>query len=91
MLVLSRKEGQELLVGDDVRIVVTRISGSRVTLGILAPEEVRVLRGELEPIVRSFEAPLEPGIPGSVPGGAGVSVDTEGSIPSAAIGPPATR
>jgi carbon storage regulator CsrA len=61
MLVLSRKVGQELVIGDNIRITVNRVGGSRVTLGITAPEEVRIVRAELEPIVRSFgsgEAPL---------------------------------
>ena len=55
MLVLSRKVGQELILGDNIRITVTKISGNRVTLGVSAPDNVRIIRGELEPIVRSFE------------------------------------
>ena len=55
MLVLSRKVGQEILVGDNVRITVTKVSGNRVTLGVEAPDHVRILRGELEPIACSFE------------------------------------
>jgi carbon storage regulator len=55
MLVLSRKVGQELVIGDNIRITVNRVGGSRVTLGIEAPDEVRIVRAELEPIVRSFE------------------------------------
>lgn len=55
MLVLSRKVGQEILIGDNVRITVTKVSGNRVTLGVEAPEHVRILRGELEPIACSFE------------------------------------
>ena len=60
MLVLSRKVGQELIIGDNVRITVNRIGGSRVTIGISAPDEVRIVRGELEPIVRSFEHVSQP-------------------------------
>ena len=59
MLVLSRKVGQEIVVGDNVRITVTKISGNRVTLGIDAPDHVRIIRGELEPIVCSFEEEYE--------------------------------
>lgn len=55
MLVLSRKVGQEILIGDNVRITITKVSGNRVTLGVDAPEHIRILRGELEPIVTSFE------------------------------------
>ena len=55
MLVLSRKIGQEILVGDSVRITITKVSGNRVTLGVDAPDHVRILRGELAPIVCDFE------------------------------------
>lgn len=48
MLVLSRKVGEELVIGDNVRVVVFRISGNRVTLGIQAPNDVRIVRVELE-------------------------------------------
>ena len=55
MLVLSRKIGQEIVVGDSVRITVTKVSSNRVTLGVDAPDHVRILRGELAPIVCAFE------------------------------------
>ncbi|MEM9825836.1 MAG: carbon storage regulator [Planctomycetota bacterium] len=48
MLVLSRKEGEELLIGDDIVLTVNRISGNRVAIGIQAPRDVRIVRGELE-------------------------------------------
>jgi carbon storage regulator CsrA len=47
MLVLSRKIGEKLIVGDNITVVVSRISGNRVTIGIEAPPEVRIVRGEL--------------------------------------------
>lgn len=46
MLVLSRKVGEKIVAGD-VTIIVTRVHGNRVTLGIEAPRDVPVLRGEL--------------------------------------------
>ena len=55
MLVLSRKVGQEIVVGDSVRITITKVSGNRVTLGVEAPDDVRILRGELRSIVFAFE------------------------------------
>lgn len=55
MLVLSRKAGQELVINGNIRITVNRISGSRVTLGISAPDSVRIVRGELAPLVHSFD------------------------------------
>lgn len=51
MLVLSRKEGERLVIGDNVVITVNRISGNRITLGIDAPRDIRIVRGELEPLV----------------------------------------
>lgn len=47
MLVLTRRPGQSILVGDGVELVVVRIEGDRVVLGIEAPREVRVVRTEL--------------------------------------------
>lgn len=50
MLVLSRKVGQRIVVGDDVCIIVNRISGNRVSIAVEAPQHMKVLRGELHPI-----------------------------------------
>ena len=47
MLVLSRKEGEKLVIGDNITLVVSKISGNRVTLGIEAPSDVKIFRGEL--------------------------------------------
>jgi carbon storage regulator len=48
MLVLSRKEGEKLVIGDNITVVVSRVAGNRVTLGIEAPSDVRIIRGELK-------------------------------------------
>lgn len=48
MLVLSRKVGDSIRIGDNIEIVVNRISGNRVTIGVEAPKDVRILRGEVE-------------------------------------------
>ena len=55
MLVLSRKEGQRIMIGDEITIVVSRIKGNRVSIAIEAPEQVRIVRGELESIAESFD------------------------------------
>lgn len=47
MLVLSRKSGEEVLIGRDVQVKVVAIRGSRVRLGVSAPEEVEIRRAEL--------------------------------------------
>ena len=48
MLVLSRKPGERLHVGDGIIVTIVRISGSSVRIGIEAPQEVRVMREELK-------------------------------------------
>lgn len=47
MLVLSRKRGQSIIVGNDIEIKVLEGHGSEVKLGIMAPREVVVLRKEI--------------------------------------------
>jgi len=47
MLVLSRRVGETLLIGDDVRITILRVNRKKVRVGIEAPKEVVVLRSEL--------------------------------------------
>ncbi len=47
MLVLSRKIGEKVVIGDEIVLVVKRILGQRVTFGIEAPQSVRIVRGEL--------------------------------------------
>ena len=47
MLVLSRKAGQKVHIGNDVVVEIRRIAGNRVTLALEAPKDVRILRGEL--------------------------------------------
>ncbi len=47
MLVLTRRPGQSLRIGSDVEVQVVRIEGDRVVLGIIAPREIPVVRGEL--------------------------------------------
>jgi carbon storage regulator len=47
MLVLSRRLGETLIIGDDIKITVLGISGNQVRLGIAAPKDVSVHREEV--------------------------------------------
>ncbi len=47
MLILQRREGEQILIGDDIAISVVSVEGNRVRLAISAPREVSILRGEL--------------------------------------------
>ncbi len=47
MLILTRKIGESLLIGDDVEITVLSIRGNQVKLGVNAPKEIAVHREEI--------------------------------------------
>lgn len=47
MLVLSRKEKEGLLIGEDIEVIVTKIEGDVVRLGIRAPRSVGIYRREI--------------------------------------------
>ena len=47
MLILTRKTGETVSIGDDVTLTVLAVKGSQVRLGIDAPRDVAVHRGEI--------------------------------------------
>ncbi len=49
MLVLTRKLQEQIRVGDNITLTVLRVKGNSVRIGIEAPKDVRVVRGELPP------------------------------------------
>lgn len=57
MLVLSRKKGEQIRIGDDIVITIHRVSGNRVSVGIEAPAHHRIVRGELQVIADAFKEP----------------------------------
>jgi carbon storage regulator CsrA len=52
MLVLTRKDNERIVIGDDVEVVVLSVQGQRVKLGILAPRDKQIRRSE------TFAAPV---------------------------------
>lgn len=48
MLVLSRKEHEKIIIGGDVIVSIERISSDRVSIGVQAPPDIRIIRGELD-------------------------------------------
>ncbi len=48
MLVLSRRVGERILIGDDISVTVVRVTGGGVRIGIEAPPEMPVIRQELK-------------------------------------------
>lgn len=69
MLVLSRKPGEALRIGDDVEITVVEVKGDMVRIGIQAPRNVQVWRKELweaiveENIKAAADESVAPAIP----------------------------
>ena len=47
MLTISRRQGERILIGDDIVVEVVEVSGGSVRLGITAPREQRIYREEL--------------------------------------------
>ena len=47
MLVLTRKENQTIVLGDDIVITICQVAGGRVRVGLSAPAHVNIRRGEL--------------------------------------------
>jgi carbon storage regulator len=57
MLVLCRKEGERIKLGDSIVITVIGVSGDKVRVGIEAPQSIVVLREELQPYNRQNAEP----------------------------------
>lgn len=62
MLVLSRKENETICIGDQITIHISHIRGSRVRVGIEAPNDVSIKRGELVNWTSEIDLPLSPSI-----------------------------
>ena len=59
MLVLTRKFQQQIKIGDQITVTILRVKGQTVRVGIDAPRDVRVIRGELPPIGQTLPATAE--------------------------------
>jgi carbon storage regulator len=60
MLVLTRKKEEKIIIGEGsekIEITVLRIQGDKVSIGVKAPDSVRVLREEL--VNKPYELPIE--------------------------------
>ena len=59
MLILSRKAGERIKLGDSIVLTVVGVSGDKVRVGIQAPANVLVLREELKPFVEQEQRTLK--------------------------------
>ena len=55
MLILTRKIGDSLIIGDDVEITVLSVRGNQVKLGVNAPKEIAVHRQEIYERIKAAE------------------------------------
>ena len=65
MLVLSRKVGDKLVIDGNITVEVVKIQGNRISLGIVASSNVKILRGELNQPnanVKTVELVVEDGL-----------------------------
>lgn len=70
MLVLTRKQGEKIRIGDNIVVTVVRTKGKAVRLGIQAPAHVPVLRGEIAIAIEAETHAAEHPTPEAEPGGA---------------------
>ena len=47
MLVLTRKPGQSIMIGDDIEVQILSVAGDKVRIGITAPRDVGIFRDEV--------------------------------------------
>ena len=59
MLVLTRKVGQSIVIGDNVEVVVLEVRGEQVRVGIRAPKNVSVHRKEVYEQIQGEDKPAE--------------------------------
>ncbi|MEQ9394688.1 carbon storage regulator CsrA [Haliea sp.] len=60
MLILTRRVGESLMVGDDITITVLGVKGNQVRIGVNAPKDVAVHREEIYNRIQGGEEPPPP-------------------------------
>jgi len=65
VLILTRRVGEAVKIGDDVTITVLRIKGNQVRIGVDAPKSTAVRRDELDKRDTPPTSPAQPGRPES--------------------------
>ena len=65
MLVLARKRGEVIYIGDEIRVVVQEIRGDKVRIGIQAPSEITVHRSEVWHQIQRHKSKGEANVDGS--------------------------
>lgn len=59
MLVISRKSGESIVISDQIKITILSQGGDKVTLGIEAPRDIKIIREELAETIEANKASSE--------------------------------
>lgn len=58
MLVLTRKVGEEFIIGGNIRVKIINFRGKKVRIGVQAPKQVRIRRSKIQNTLEDFSYPL---------------------------------
>lgn len=58
MLILTRKENEKVMIGDDIEVKVLEIRGNQISIGITAPKDVGVYREEIYNKIIALKVPV---------------------------------
>ncbi len=84
MLILTRRPGERVVIGEDVLVTVMEVSGQTVRLGITAPQGLPIYREEIWLAVKEENRAAAEAAPDALPDGAGRAA--EAAAPSGAPG-----
>lgn len=59
MLILTRRVGETIMIGDDITVTVLGVKGNQVRIGVNAPKEVAVHREEIAERIANQQAPAK--------------------------------